>query len=622
LGWEPRIRLGAHSEVIGAIAATDGSIVLEEHVKAKGRFYGQAVDLGEFATLEPVAGADLDYTPCKIISCFKGWINEEWVWDCEVDEVLPIGTSCDDGDICTEWDHCDGEGFCVGVPINPDPEEQWPCIRDLCDPVFGKYEPEGTVCDETNTCREQPTTCNGFGGCSVLGDPKPVDSLCDDGIPNNGLDTCDTNGNCSGEFGPFDCLANNCSADGLPPDLECWLEEHEQVRQAIKWAVPNPAGGVTEVSWPDWSSGERQELQQAFEDAWEWFENGMTYFPGTPLPEPMPNQEPLADNELVVTVFDGPDHAWPLYLANVGHILALEIKGILPWSLCDYPTNYDPWNHEMAELLRANRLYWMPSSTTYPGGYTLRGTVTPAHPTVTFTFMLENDLIGSTRLETITRVLQWARRMRHYVGAHTALNMEHHWGYRGLSPVSRIISGTVVDSSVTTAYPDPEHWTKGCSGTAGFLKEVLRSVNIPVFMEKVPQDSCKHSQPYFPSEGLYLGHGDDPYVSWYKPINTTVDPPMEDFLIDQDTYNDRFTGDLAEACRNVDRQPLEVMIDYPPELLVEEYCRDLADNYSHAEGRVYQLYQSWYSVQELEARGLWTNLDQQVILLNASCASN
>ena len=66
---------------------------------------------------------------------------------------------------------------------------------------------------------------------------------------------------------------------------------------------------------------------------------------------------------------------------------------------------------------------------------------------------------------------------------------------------------------------------------------------------------CGHELAFFPTENLYLDHGDDPYNFNVK--NSIK--PMTDFLIDEATYKSWFTSDLtvnildenSPACANI-----------------------------------------------------------------------
>jgi hypothetical protein len=76
-------------------------------------------------------------------------------------------------------------------------------------------------------------------------------------------------------------------------------------------------------------------------------------------------------------------------------------------------------------------------------------------------------------------------------------------------------------------------------------------VNIPVR----PVWVCGHELAFFPTEHLYMDHGDNPYN-----LNVKNSPkPMTAFLIDEATYKAWFTNDLtanitvgaSPACANV-----------------------------------------------------------------------
>jgi hypothetical protein len=603
----PRVIIGKSSQLNAVMSVPNGTIVFEERVKAQGAYMGDMVDIGTGSSIEHFDNLRSEYDPCGTPYCSSTWIEGlGFKVICVTSQPFPEGTSCSDGNACTEGDQCDGIGNCIsGDPVpDPDPDNDLPCKKDECDPIEGINEPVGTICDVMVQCHE-PTTCNDSGNCQVIGAELPQGTPCNDGIPNNGTDTCYQNGWCEGEFGPFNCLANNC---GSPPNLECWLNEHPNVKYAINW-IPLP--GSQGLFYDYWEPWRKQQLQQAFEDAWNWHQSGMTNFQGTVLPEPLNNQEPLQDQDLPSTVLDETE-AWPFYLAHVAHILMVEIKGLVPWTLCDYYS--DPLD-SMSELLQSNFFFFSSLSSVYPG-YTIRGNVTPAHPTVTFSFMVDNGLIGTTRLETIGKVIDWARKMIHFMGPFTTLNMQYHWQYRGQPPVSRIISGTILDPIIGSGYPNPQNWTKGCGGTSNFIKEILRSVNIPVRVLTINQ-ACPHATVYFPSEGRYLSHGDDPYTSFWKAETpNTLIPPMENLLLDQATYTSWFGGDPGTTCNNIGRGPYRLMIDYPPDPLVQMYCDDESQQKSHLEGAVYNYgFNTWYTVSELEAAGFWVNLAQRAAIL-------
>jgi len=80
-------------------------------------------------------------------------------WSCEqgtcVATSASIDTTCDDGDVCTVDDHCDGDGTCIGSPkVCDDPP------ADRCDGDVFVQHPALGVCDrfEDGVCVYVPTT--------------------------------------------------------------------------------------------------------------------------------------------------------------------------------------------------------------------------------------------------------------------------------------------------------------------------------------------------------------------------------------------------------------------------------------------------------------------------------
>lgn len=175
-----------------------------------------------------------------------------------------------------------------------------------------------------------------------------------------------------------------------------------------------------------------------------------------------------------------------------------------------------------------------------------------APPRYTLAFLRNSNLVGATRAETIGRLLDWARdNLVHFFGAADFGTMEQHWQYRGLPPITRVIAGT------TSTYPGNgigfAHWTAGCQGTVGFVRNVLRAVNIPVHILRV----CKHGQLHFLTEDTYLNHGDDPYNLGFKASGR----PAADLLLDDATYTSWFGANQDNHdlnCGNVGRRAVEL----------------------------------------------------------------
>ena len=347
---------------------------------------------------------------------------------------------------------------------------------------------------------------------------------------------------------------------GLPPSLDCWLRNQTRVANSIKWQFryTTSAYDIPETdkrAWPAWSAQEQEELVDAFEDAWRWLYEQTAPFANLnePLQYPPVNQDDTSDANASPWTGVTPAYARDLYLRWLGLNLAVEIGGHVPWSVTAYT------DAELQILFDSASFLALGGPGTYsvcsgnPGhpNYVERkdnlGGSLIAPPRYTLAFLRNANLVAPTRAATISRLLDWGRdNLVHFYGAASYGVMEQHWQYRGLPPVTRIVSGT------TSTYPGAStfsHWTAGCHGTSGFLRNVLRAVNVPVELIRV----CGHSQPHFLTEGTYLDHADDIYATNFKASGR----PASDLLIDETTYTAWFgTSQVNHEtnCANIDRR--------------------------------------------------------------------
>ena len=369
--------------------------------------------------------------------------------------------------------------------------------------------------------------------------------------------------------------------------LDKWLKNHPNIANAIIWNFPSGA-----TAYPEWPSDKKDQLSRAFPFRYPFA-----------LVDPPPNMINLADNEYPATSLDE-DSAWALYLNHVTQNLVVEFWNAVNWSLEDLPPE------QLAILLDGRAMFTRDTNTGYYEiEMTESGVAILAPPDLTYRFLVENDLISETRTETIGRLLGWCREnLAHYLGGQEAQNMEYQWQYRGFPPISRILAGTP-NNDPRPLWNDPNirHRTAGCHGTNGFLKGVLRTVNIPVQYGRPPASG--HATPTFPSEGKRMSHGDDPYNGFSK---TTPPYPGEELLIDQATYDSWFSTGMPDPNLNIGRQVFELALVYLPDRLLHSHCDDIATGRTHAESNVYAAFSRWYSVAELEAINLWGRLDEKI----------
>jgi hypothetical protein len=380
-------------------------------------------------------------------------------------------------------------------------------------------------------------------------------------------------------------------------DFEAWLYANRTVREHIFWETPDsgPAGPF----YDKWSA----EMKRALHDA------VLTVLEGGSLgiidPPPLayePPKDTFAETRLTMPI------AWSVFIGHVAQSIVMDAKRCVPWSLTQLSGD------ELRHLFDSRSLFqWDPSVETYR----IRnehGFVTPGDPAWVFAFLVDKNIVGVSRLDTIHRLLDWCRaKLRHHGGGYDAANYEDYWQYRGEPPVRRIIEGTL--------HPDyaddpPRHWSAGCHGTVGFLRAVLRTVNIPV-----ARIYCAgHAQPHFLHEGLYLSHGDDVYVSRFMMNEPPI--PSSEFLIDQSLYGTWFDPalDIATIQGNVGRQEIELAVKHLSHGLLRLHCEDLTTGVTPATSKVYDRLKKYWTLQDLLANGLWTKMDQKLAALGGCSA--
>ena len=197
-----------------------------------------------------------------------------------------------------------------------------------------------------------------------------------------------------------------------------------------------------------------------------------------------------------------------------------------------------------------------------------------------------------------------------FPGASLAGNTENHWNYRGVAPLARVLAGTTRSDDGELA-----HFTAGCHGTNWFLIHLLRTLNIPV--EYVVW--AGHAVPSFPSESLYLSHGDDPYDSLGKHWPPFPEPfPTGDIPVTEATYREWFntTNSYQENLNNVSRRMTELGVQHLSPFLLSARCWDRARGLSNAASSVYDPAHTgvglYWTVAELEAMQFWERLDARI----------
>ncbi len=144
------------------------------------------------------------------------------------------GSPCDDGQVCTENDACDGSGVCKGIAKTCN--DGLLCTSDACDIKLGcvSVPQDGLGCNDNNPCTGADVcqngacagvaqTCNDNNPCTSDGcNPvsgscvnPPGGTLCDDGDPCTDGDGC-ANGGCAGAKQVCND-SNPCTVDACNP---------------------------------------------------------------------------------------------------------------------------------------------------------------------------------------------------------------------------------------------------------------------------------------------------------------------------------------------------------------------------------------------------------------------
>ena len=146
--------------------------------------------------------------PCKVNVCNPA------TGDC-VTQNAPNGTVCEDGNLCTTGDTCQG-GQCQAGPQKTCPASTDPCKVNACVPATGlcvtQNAPNGTVCNDNNLCTTGETCQNGTcqGGTRKTCQPG---TTC---APATGTCQCNTGITCVGSTGTITCCTGNqvcCAAN-------------------------------------------------------------------------------------------------------------------------------------------------------------------------------------------------------------------------------------------------------------------------------------------------------------------------------------------------------------------------------------------------------------------------
>jgi hypothetical protein len=341
-------------------------------------------------------------------------------------------------------------------------------------------------------------------------------------------------------------ITNNYRAETLPggPSLQAYrtLLAIPKIRNNILWHGFQPNGQFSEKTYDQWSTAQKTDLEQAILLLEREGRHALT------LP-------PVLVNGSSFSLQD----AWKIYLAHVAHCLWTEVNGIVPWHLVDF-------RDDDLKLLLDSRTLMVVHNTT-PNTYSfysqLMGNITAWNPLISYQFLSNLEMIKPTQTATIFAVTDWMR--AHLIHISGGTDYSDQYGYAGPPPADRVL------------YPleGKRHITAGCWGTTGLYAALLRSVNIPVKSRKIQLIGGTHSNPGFPTAGLALVHGDDPYTMLLDMSGNII--PSTNLFYSLTELSDRFI-DPPIDCVDSQCNPVGVQAGYNQEKdqwqLTHDYLAD------------------------------------------------
>ncbi|KAI9002842.1 hypothetical protein DFJ74DRAFT_745544 [Hyaloraphidium curvatum] len=438
-----------------------------------------------------------------------------------------------------------------------------------------------------------------------------------------------------------------------PLFLDCYVAAFINLRASIRF--PFLVNGVPDsriFNQPgmDWPDDKKQALRTAFLHAWNWVAAGGDYsatYPGS-YPGWTTNGTvggniafPFLPGSSARTLWDEPT-AFAWYCAHVAHLLVLEVRALVPWTIRTLPLD------TLRPMVTAEMWYTTQGAPAGPQAYGYESwdrTVSPAHPAYVWGWLQDIGALGelpapgtpgvdanAVARKVIGRVLDFVRwNFAHMFGAADGVTgwqqYDYYWGLRAPS-VYQMIVGTVSMDPPAVYLNAPWGWTPGCFGTTAFLQKVLRSIGIPVLSFQDVTKTCSHYMTYFPTLDAYLSHGDDPY-SDTKGVGPYV-APGEALLMEGPAWRAAFEVSGPVSCRNVGIRPIELQVDFGwiSRGTFGRYCYDLAAGIpvgaTAAQLANSAVRNSWwandvtppftnrprYTAEQLLAKGLWTKLEQ------------
>ena len=290
------------------------------------------------------------------------------------------------------------------------------------------------------------------------------------------------------------------------PGIEDYLEQHPNVRAAIRW--PSEAGSVPYNEW------NLQPATAEFHLVLAKLYRNLEFGAALEFSFRTIGERPI----LTAGTLLQPRDASEIFLAHVAHSLWVEIHRKVEWKLHEYPSG------ELELLLDGASMFLPRASGLYSASSNVSGRhAMPMDPTRSYTFLKTQtaegrSLVGASARDTILQVTRWVRdHLRHGDSAASG---------QGEMP----FLDTILEPTVNPALPGfgVRHWSWwGCQSGAALMVWLMRAINIPArsapsFIHE-PEIIGVHACIDFPSERLFRGHFDD-FYAMPELLDPTIEP--------------------------------------------------------------------------------------------------
>lgn len=254
--------------------------------------------------------------------------------------------------------------------------------------------------------------------------------------------------------------------------------------------------------------------------------------------------------------------AWEMYVSKIAMSLYVERNQLVNWSIANYTDN------ELALLFDGrnfinydrpvNKYYFWPNIE--PGGGI--AAFVDYNPQIKLDFLHRNNIIKPMQRETIYSLTEWmSNNLQHNSVDEDPIIIS---AFGGEAPIEFILGHS------NTLHITP----KGCWSTSALFSSLLSTVNIPVAIGRSLRSSRgPHARPEFPTVGIALAHGDDPYNPFFRRVPQAI--PIGKLF-----KNLTEIGRYNTGLRNYSRDNVQLALEYMPYSFIST-CADSVLNSSN-----------------------------------------